>query len=100
MMPQDGYYQRTTITREEFKFEFLKYKDNFKSFVGYPNACRVVFEITGHKIPINRDITEIKGGDVILVLKLRYRVSPSEKKGNRHGDNVEDYEFCRISYSL
>ena len=101
MMPCDGCYCRATITANEAKNLFQKYQADYKSYVGYNNACRVLSELFDCYIDCCRDETILKKGDVILVAKLKYRVNPGEKAGRaarQHGDSLSDYQFCRVTY--
>ena len=98
MMPRDGTFRRKTITALEFKQIFLRWKDNYRSHIGYPNACKVLSEFTGVQIPLSRDITIVKKGDFLLVARLTYRVDVDEKATRKHGGNISDYEFCYVTY--
>ena len=99
VMLADGYYTCKTITAQEAKELFLRYSNDYKSFLGYPNSCRVFSELTSVKVPLCRDITELKDGDVILAMRLKYRVPTDEKSSRKHGERLDDYTFHYITYS-
>lgn len=101
MMPVDGVYVRRKIDKAEFRRIFEKHSYNYKSYIGYPNACKIASNLIGQNIALCRDETDIKTGDTILVLKLRYRVNPQEKSGpnaRKHGESIEDYDFFQVDY--
>jgi len=102
MMPTDNLvYHPVKITEQEAKRIFQLHKKNvlpcyscfFKCYIGYPNACAVATEILDHSFVLSRELTNVKANDTILVLKLRYRVNPNEKKGRKHGNHPEDYDW-------
>jgi len=99
MMPVAGFvYEPRAISEKEAREIFQKEKNNFKSYIGYPNACRVASSVLEHEFILSRDMTEVKAGDAMLVLKLRYRVDPGEKAGRKHGSCRDDYDwyYCPV----
>lgn len=101
MMPQPGKYTCEEISPEKFRQIFQTYQDDYKSYLGYPNACKVVSELVGRNVPLCRDMTDLRNGDIILAVRLRYRVNFSEKSGKparEHGQKIEDYQFFLIHY--
>ena len=98
MMPRDGLYERETLSLNEARNLFFLYQNDYKSFLGYPNSCRAFFELTGVKVALNREKTDITDNDIMLAMQLSYRVDPAEKDSRRHGDELSDYTFSRISY--
>lgn len=67
-----------------------------KSHIGYPNACRELSKLVGDEIVLNREETDVRAGDECLIMALRYRVDPSEKKGRIHGQRISDYDFFHM----
>jgi hypothetical protein len=101
MMPLDGRYTRKTISKEEAKKIFLKHKNDYESYIGYLNSAKILSEHFGLNIGLNRDRTIIKQGDIILTFALNYRINDVEtKKVRKHGDNIEDYYFCLVTFDL
>ena len=98
MMPTDGLYRRETLTETEARTLFFSYQNDYKSFLGYENSCRVFKELTGVKVEMNREKTRVRDNDIMLAMQLSYRVNPAEKGDRRHGDKLSDYVFSRISY--
>jgi hypothetical protein len=99
MMPREGLYSCRAITPQEAKNLFQKNtKAGFKSHIGYPNTCRVLSKLFEVSVPLSRESTEIKQGDVIIAVRLPYRIDPDEKKGRKHGEALEDYEFFEVRF--
>lgn len=100
VMPTAGLvYHLRAISPEKARQVFEKNLASWKSYVGYPNACRVALEVLGQKIPISREITHVKAGDELLIMALRYRVAPVTKKGRYHGNSRDDYDwyYCYVT---
>jgi len=101
VMLQDGTYKKKTISSQEAKTTFTNYMNDYKSYIGYPNTCRVLSQLFEKQIELNRDRTIIKHGDIILSISLKYRIdNPAEKKTRIHGNKLEDYNFARITFEL
>lgn len=98
MMPCDGNYSKKTITPQEARQIFRKNRDNYKSYIGYPQTAQILSTMFGEQIEVSREETVLEDGDVLLVSRLKYRVNPAEKAGNTHGQKLEDYEFSEITY--
>lgn len=45
MMPIDGTYTKKTISSNEAKKLFLKYKNDYISYISYPNSCKVLSQL-------------------------------------------------------
>lgn len=97
MMPREGLYSCKKISKGEFK-SFFEKAGKFESYIGYPNACKILSELTGINIPISRETTDIRFGDLVLAMRLRYRIDPAEKATRKHGDSVEDYDFYEVHF--
>jgi len=93
LMVGDGEYKVVEINKNQFKQVLHKYISNYKSYIGYPNAAKIVYEITGTKVELNRDATILKDGDILLMITLKYRIQNPEEKSTKHGDHVDDYQF-------
>lgn len=98
MMPCEGNYYCKKITPTEAKRAFELVDGEYKSYIGYPNSCRILSELFGTKIALCRDSTDLRDGDTMLAMRLRYRVIPHDKQGRKHGQNLEDYDFFLITY--
>lgn len=97
MMPSDGIWQKKTITTTEVKKIFEKESvAGFESYIGYPNACRVLSPLLGVNVPLSREATDVRIGDIVLVMQLRYRVDPDQKATRRHGEELSDYVFSVV----
>lgn len=65
----------------------------FESFIGYPETARILEELSGEKIELSRAQTTVEPGDVLLVIRLKYRMADSGQKGQtRH--TLSDFEFA------
>lgn len=94
----DGIYTKRTISVDEYRQTFLKHKHEIKSYIAYPNAAAVVYELTGVKVELCRDLWDMRLGDTALCMQLRYRVAHDEKAGRKHGDHPRDYEYSIVHW--
>lgn len=97
MIPAEGYYKATKISKEEFVAILRANRNNFVSSIGYPETARYIEQISGVPVPISREPTVIEDGDQILVCKLAYRVQNPALKG-RLAISDETAEFWLIEY--
>jgi len=98
MMPEVGTYHCTVIRVNEFRDLVQKAhrEDTLKSYIGYQETADMIEKITGVPIPVSREKTELYGGEIILVARLKYRVNPTDK--GREKPTLKDFEFYRIFY--
>jgi hypothetical protein len=98
MMPNDGVYLRVTISEKEFLRQLIHAynRGELESYVGYQQNADYIFRKTGIRIPVNRGETNLKSGDVMLVMKLKYRVADPGLKGEVVDEH--QFEFCRVRY--
>jgi hypothetical protein len=94
-MPQDGVYSRQSITRREF-VKRIKRATVINSSIGYESVAQLISEMTGREIQKNRNVTQIEDGEIILVMKLRYRIDPKDKGTRDFG--IDEYEYLLIRY--
>lgn len=96
MMPQQGNYKSMEITKNQFVTE-LKKANKIESYIGYEQNANLIEDWTGLKIAINRKATtELKDGDTILAMVLKYRVV-NFAKGEYVGEN--DFRFFKIEFN-
>lgn len=95
----DGTYTKRTISQREFSAMLKKYKNDYKSYIGYPNAALVVNEMTGVQVELCRDLWDIRLGDTALCMQLRYRVNTDEKSRREYGFSPNDYEYSIIRFT-
>lgn len=100
VMPNPGKYECKKITANEAKAIFQKHLKDYKSYIGYPNSCKVLSELFGVQIGLCRDSFEFKNGDMALAARLTYRVPTNEKSTREHGQHLADYEFALITFSI
>jgi hypothetical protein len=96
MMPAPGTYRLRWVSRDEFVREM---REGFVSYIGYPDTARYLERLSGFYVPVNRDETLIFEGAVMLICKLRYRLSDPAQKG-RFTPSDDDYEFFICRYDL
>jgi hypothetical protein len=85
------------ITPGEARQFFLKYKDDYKSYIGYPDTALMLANVLDSKVELSRDDTIVKDGDVILAVRLIYRVQPRDKKFRAsEKTKPENYEFYKV----
>lgn len=102
MMPTPGLtYRLRQIDEKEARKIFHKHKRyGWKSYIGYPNTAKVASEVLGTEVLISREQTFVEPGDVMLILKLRYRVTaPGQKALGKLGTSPEEFEWlvCEVS---
>lgn len=101
VMLEDGIYTKKTISNQDARKLFNQYRNDYISYIGYPNSCKILSELFDTQIALNRDRTKIKNGDIILAISLNYRVlDPCPKSTRRHGDSLDDYNFAKITFEL
>ena len=98
VMVGPGEYKCTRISLDQFRGIFNANNSNFKSYIGYPNTAKVFWEITGRKIELCRDKTDLRVGDIMLCMRLKYRPPIDEKATRKHGNHIEDYEFFYVTF--
>jgi len=102
MMPQAGNYKMSQLTPQQFAYHARKAngEHTLKSYIGYPSTAKILSELTGFDIPVNRDQTRLQNGDVLLIAKLKYRVQNAAlKKTDAVDPTIDDFEFYFASFS-
>ena len=98
MMPAEGCYTLRKISGGQFmEMVYDAHKAGvLLSSVGYPQNLDFIRRCTGLELPLSRKETRIKDGDILLIMKLRYRVD-GYPKGYPVSEN--DFEFFVADYS-
>lgn len=99
MMPKEGIYTMQKITKEQF-CNILKeayQKGILDSYIGYQENIDLIAKWTGIIVPFNRSETIIEHGDIMLVMKLKYRLKDPRVKGVQTFKE-EDFEFFMVNY--
>ena len=95
VMPKAGIYECRLIRQDYFHLlinrAFLH--GTIKNYISYPQNLELIAEKTGISFPANRDRIQLKPGDIILAMTLKYR---PEKKGDVV--NEEDFSYYYIKY--
>lgn len=99
VMPQHGVYRARQITKEEFVslVQRAHAEGTLESYIGYPQNVELIRKWAGVDVALNRAETRLEDGDVMLVMKLRYRVADPSAKGAPVGE--DDFEFYVVEYS-
>lgn len=98
MMPNDGYYFVKQVPKDEFVKLWKSFDGGFVSSIGYEDNARYLTELLGENIPMNRQETFLEDGDILFILKLKYRLRNPRTKG-RFTPRDSDYMFQIGKYS-
>jgi len=99
MMPKEGTFINKQISKNEFitLLKIFHKKGELLSYVGYPQNAELIEKWSGIKIPVNREqLTELNDGDLLLIMKLKYRLPDSSQKGQPVSE--DDFEFYLCKY--
>ena len=98
IMPLPGVYRAEMIDKAEFvKLLVAANKDkNLVAYIGYESTLDYVRRISGLRLSINRELTPVEDGDMLLVIRLNYRIRPDHK--NRIDPIDDDFEFMKVFY--
>jgi hypothetical protein len=99
-MPVPGTYRLSALKPARFANLVRYYTESCEliSYVGYPDACRILEEFCEVPIALNRQSTPVEDGDLLLIARLKYRVGNPAAKGQVRA-TIDDYEFFKCSYS-
>jgi hypothetical protein len=74
----------------------LAKKTNIISYIGHPSTAKILSELAGREVPVNRAEYVPKDEDIVLVVRLKKRLpQPSEAEVK-----PEDLEFALVHYAL
>lgn len=97
MMPAGAYgsyrYERATV--DDLRQAML---NGFRSYIGYPETAALISDWTGIHVPVSREVAALAHGDVIYVVRLRYRVAPGEKGAMLGQSDPSAWEIARVVY--
>lgn len=99
MMPREGIYTMRRISKREF-IDLLvdAYEQGeLDSYLGYQANIDLIYSWTGIRLPFKREMTTVEDGDVLLIMKLKYRLQDPGKKGEWI-PREEDYEYFICYY--
>lgn len=98
MMPTDGYYFVKQLHKEEFVKLWKSFEGGFVSSIGYEDNAIYLTDLLGECIPMNRQETSLEEGDILFILKLKYRLRNPRIKG-KFTPRESDYMFQVGKYS-
>ena len=99
VMPTEGVYTLKRISKSDFRTILCgaSATNTFQSYIGYPETARIVEELTGVAIEVNRQQAVLKPGDMMLIVKLRQRVvDPIDKTALEL--SINDLEFYQCQW--
>lgn len=101
VMPSEGVYTLKRISKAEFRTRLRAASEtgDFKSYIGYSETARIIEEITGVTVKVNREPAVLMIGDVMLIVKLRQRVADPANKETL-GLSMDDLDFYECKYAL
>lgn len=86
LMVSEGRYELRKISPEQF-FSILKVEwayGNLKSYIGYQVNLDIIKEKTGISLePTREEIKDLRDGDILLIMKLKYRLSDVKLKADK-----------------
>jgi hypothetical protein len=97
MMPQPGTYEMEKIPEVIFMARIIiaEKNQNMVSSIGYPQNIEYIKEKIGIELAISRNATRLQPGDIMLIMRLKYRVDGLPKG---HKVQEGDFEFFECSY--
>jgi len=90
MMPCTGHYDLAEINLETFvKFLILAHKSGkLENHIGYEQNLRLINEWTGIELePDRSEVGQMEDSDVLLIMKLKYRVQNTKLKADKNFQN-------------
>lgn len=100
----EGIYESHKISVAEF-IDILKksYEDNkLINYIGYDANIRLIAELADIRLKPNRnELINPQSGDIMLIMKLKYRLADVSKKSNpQFQDKLteQDFEFMLVKY--
>ena len=99
VMPTEGVYTLKQISEATFRTVLREaaVTKNFQSYIGYPETARLIEQLTGIEIEVSREQATLAPGDIILIVKLRQRVTNPIHKDIRQL-SIRDFEFFRCDW--
>ena len=99
VMPTEGVYTLKRISKSDFQTILCgaAATGNFPSYIGYPETARIIEGLTGVPVEVNRQQAVLKSGDIMLIVKLRQRVTDPANKGTLEL-SMDDFEFYRCDW--
>lgn len=100
VMPQPGFYDMQAIDAETFTelVQIAEELGQLKHYIGYKSTLTFVEHLAGIDLQgTNGDKTVMADGDVFLVIRLKYRVNPQQKRADT--PEIRDFEFFKGSYA-
>ena len=97
MMPAEGHYSLNRVSPEIFAQTIRHARDGWESYIGYAETAAFVSKLTGLDIPVSREQTTLNSGDLLAIIRLKYRVADPATKG-KTAPAQEDFEFFLCEY--
>jgi hypothetical protein len=95
VMPQPGTYSLEKYEAETWQAELkaaINKEVDFHQYIGYKSTLTFVEHLIGKSLgEVSLKKAVLKDGDMIFVIRLKYRVAPYEKKEDT--PDIRDFEF-------
>ena len=103
VITEEGLYKSVRISPEIFADEVKRYYEarQLISYISYQTNIDILQELTNIRLPMSRATMNIKSGDIILAMKLKYRLPTVNLKGDksfRQRLTLNDFEFFIVVY--
>lgn len=80
VLPGPGEYRYDLISRDEV-VNLLRERPG-ESRIGYPETARHIEAISGLRVPLSRERSEMAPGDEAIVVRVKYRIPDPATKGS------------------
>ena len=103
MMPQPGSYTARAVSFDEWREVVLAAMASgprgvaWESYIGYSDNVRILADLGIPGVPVNRAEATLRPGDVMAVMRLKYRITDPSQKG-RFTPKPEDFEWLLVEY--
>jgi len=104
MMPQQGHYDLAEVGLETFaEYVILAHRaGKLENHVGYEQNLKLINEWTGIELePDRSEVGQMEENDVLLIMKLKYRVQDTKLKADKNFQNsvtANDFQFFIAQY--
>jgi hypothetical protein len=103
VMPVEGTYRSKKIPVDIFKSILAQAYENGQllNYIGYETNIKLIAEWCDIRLPLSRDEVQLKDGDILLVMKLKYRLKDVKMKTDSAYQkqlSENDFEFFVVEY--
>lgn len=103
VMPQPGQYNLVMIDKTVFidQVKNFFHTKQLINYIGYPQNISLINKWCDINLVTSREMIKLESGDIILIMKLKYRVpQTSLKRDNKFQSelNENDFDFYQCEY--